>query len=148
MRAVVQRVNHASVTVDKKIVSKIEKGLLIFVVFSNLDTISDLEYILNKILGLRIFEDENEKMNLSVMDKNYEILVVSQFTLYGDCRKGKRPNFMESLNPTDANILYEKFLEMCREKISVKSGIFGADMKILLENDGPVTIQLDSSKLY
>lgn len=149
MRAIVQRVNFASVRVSGEIVSEINKGLLVFVGFSNEDTIKDLEYILNKILGLRIFEDENYKMNLSVMDKNYEILVVSQFTLYGDCRKGKRPNFMNSLNPKDANILYEKFVEMFKTKgIEPKTGVFGGDMKINLENDGPVTIQLDSTKLY
>lgn len=149
MRAIIQRVNFASVKVSGEIVSEIEKGLLIFVGFSNNDTESDLEYIYNKILGLRIFEDENEKMNLSVIDKNYEILVVSQFTLYGDCRKGKRPNFMESLNPSDAKIIYEKFLNLFEKNgVEIKSGIFAADMKISLENDGPVTIQLDSTKLY
>lgn len=149
MRAVVQRVNFASVKVSGEIVSEIHRGLLVFVGFSNTDTDSDLEYIYNKILGLRIFEDENDKMNLSVVDKKFEILVVSQFTLYGDCRKGKRPNFMESLNPTDAKIVYERFLKLFDgSEIETKAGIFGADMKILLENDGPVTIQLDSSKLY
>lgn len=149
MRAIIQRVNFASVKVSGEIVSEIEKGLLVFVGFSNNDTESDLEYIYNKILGLRIFEDENEKMNLSVIDKNYEILVVSQFTLYGDCRKGKRPNFMESLNPSDAKIIYEKFLNLFEKNgVEIKSGIFAADMKISLENDGPVTIQLDSTKLY
>lgn len=149
MRAVIQRVNFASVKVSGEIVSEIDNGLLVFVGFSNNDTDSDLEYIYNKILGLRIFEDENEKMNLSIVDKGFKILIVSQFTLYGDCRKGKRPNFMESLNPKDANEIYEKFLKLFENSgIETRAGIFGADMKILLENDGPVTIQLDSSKLY
>ncbi len=149
MRAVVQRVNYASLKVDGEVVSEIDKGLVVLVGFSNEDTKEDLEYIKNKILGLRIFEDENEKMNLSILDKGYDLLIVSQFTLYGDCRKGKRPNFMQSLNPNDAKIVYDEFVEMFKdENIKVKTGIFGAYMKVLLENDGPVTIQLDSSKLY
>lgn len=149
MRALIQRVNFAKVKVKDKEVSKIDKGLLVFVGFSNKDTDKDLEYILKKIKNLRIFEDENFKMNLSVIDKKYEILVVSQFTLYGDCRKGNRPSFDDSLSSKEAKVLYDRFLKLFeKESICIKSGIFQADMKISLENDGPVTIQLDSNKIY
>lgn len=149
MRALIQRVNFAKVKVKDKEVSKIDKGLLVFVGFSNKDTDKDLEYILKKIKNLRIFEDENFKMNLSVIDKKYEILVVSQFTLYGDCRKGNRPSFDDSLSSKEAKVLYDRFLKLFeKERICIKSGIFQADMKISLENDGPVTIQLDSNKIY
>lgn len=149
MRALIQRVNFAKIQVDNKEVSKIDNGLLVFVGFSKEDEQKDLEYILKKIKNLRIFEDENGKMNLSVIDKNFEILVVSQFTLYGDCRKGNRPSFDKSLAIVDAKILYEKFIKLFKlENISVKTGIFQANMKITLENDGPVTIQLDSNRIY
>ncbi len=149
MRAVVQRVNFASVTVDGKKVSQIKKGLLVFVGFSFDDKQSDLEYIFKKVINLRIFEDEIGKMNLSLLDKNFEVLVVSQFTLYGDCRKGNRPNFMNSLSSDKAVIMYEQFLKLFTDfGINIKSGIFQADMKVQLENDGPVTIQLDSNKMY
>lgn len=149
MRAVVQRVNFASVTVDGEEISQIKKGLLVFVGFSFDDKQSDLEYIFKKVINLRIFEDEIGKMNLSLLDKNFEVLVVSQFTLYGDCRKGNRPNFMNSLSSDKAYILYERFLKLFSDfGINIKSGIFQADMKVQLENDGPVTIQLDSDKMY
>lgn len=149
MRALIQRVNFAKVKVEDKEVSKIDKGLLVFIGFSNKDTDKDLEYIIKKIKNLRIFEDENFKMNLSVIDKNYEILVVSQFTLYGDCRKGNRPSFDDSLSSKEAKVLYNKFLKLFeKENICIKTGIFQADMKVSLENDGPVTIQLDSNKIY
>ncbi|MCI5997227.1 MAG: D-aminoacyl-tRNA deacylase [Peptoniphilaceae bacterium] len=149
MRAVVQRVNFASVTVDGKKVSQIKKGLLVFVGFSFDDKQSDLEYIFKKVINLRIFEDEIGKMNFSLLDKNFEVLVVSQFTLYGDCRKGNRPNFMNSLSSDKAVIMYEQFLKLFTDfGINIKSGIFQADMKVQLENDGPVTIQLDSNKMY
>lgn len=149
MRALIQRVNFAKVKVEDKEVSKIDKGLLVFIGFSNKDTDKDLEYIIKKIKNLRIFEDENFKMNLSVIDKNYEILVVSQFTLYGDCRKGNRPSFDDSLSSKEAKVLYNKFLKLFeKEDICIKTGIFQADMKVSLENDGPVTIQLDSNKIY
>ena len=149
MRALIQRVNFASIKVDEKEVSKIDKGLLVFVGFTKTDTDKDLEYILKKVKNIRIFEDENFKMNLSVIDKKYEILIVSQFTLYGDCTKGNRPSFDKSLGASEAKVLYDKFLKLFeKENISIKSGIFQADMKIALENDGPVTIQLDSNRIY
>lgn len=149
MRAILQRVNFASVEVDKKEVSRINKGLLLFVGFGKNDSIEDLNYIFRKVVNLRIFEDNNSKMNLSVIDKSYEILIVSQFTLYCDCRKGNRPSFDNSLSSIEAREKYEEFLEIFKENnISVKTGIFQADMKVLLENDGPVTMQLDSKKNY
>ena len=149
MRSILQRVNFASVEVDKKEVSRINKGLLLFVGFGKNDSIEDLNYIFRKVVNLRIFEDNNSKMNLSVIDKSYEILIVSQFTLYGDCRKGNRPSFDHSLSSIEAREKYEEFLEIFKENnISVKTGIFQADMKVLLENDGPVTMQLDSKKNY
>ena len=149
MRAIIQRVNFASVEVYKKEVSRINKGLLLFVGFGKEDTDVDLKYIFKKVLNLRIFEDQNFKMNLSVLDKGYEILIVSQFTLYGDCRKGNRPSFDNSLSSIEAKRKYEEFLELFYDNhIVVKTGKFQADMKVLLENDGPVTIQLDSKKNY
>lgn len=149
MRAVIQRVNFARVVVDEKEVSRINKGLLLFIGFGKEDTIDDLNYIYKKTLNLRIFEDNNYKMNHSVLDNEYEILVVSQFTLYGDCRKGNRPSFDNSLSSFEARKKYEEFLKLFYDNnILVKTGIFQADMKVLLENDGPVTIQLDSKKNY
>lgn len=149
MRAILQRVNFASVKVDNKEVSRINKGLLLFVGFGKEDTEEDLKYIFKKVVNLRIFEDENFKMNLSVLDKNYEILVVSQFTLYGDCRKGNRPSFDLSMSSVDAREKYEEFLKLFyTNNISIKTGVFQADMKVSLENDGPVTIQLDSKRTY
>ena len=149
MRAVVQRVSYASVKVDEKITGEINKGLLVLLGVCNEDDDSDLTYLADKITGLRIFEDENQKMNLSVEDIKGEILVVSQFTLFGDCRKGKRPSFIAAGNPDYANQMYEKFMEYIRQKgFDVKHGIFGADMKVELLNDGPVTLMLDSKKLF
>lgn len=149
MRAVVQRVNNASVTVDGKLISEIKKGLLVFLGVCDQDTISDLTYLADKITGLRIFEDADEKMNLSLEDVGGEILVVSQFTLFGDCRKGKRPSFSSAGKPDYANEMYEKFIAYIKEKgFYVGHGIFGADMKVELLNDGPVTILIDSKKLF
>ena len=149
MRALIQRVKHASVTIDGVVKSSIEKGLLVFVGFVEGDTEGLIEPIAKKLSGLRIFEDENEKMNLSVSDVDGEILVVSQFTLYADCKKGKRPSFTNAMAPSLANEYYEKFvklLENITEK-EVKTGEFGADMKVELLNDGPVTIMLDSKEI-
>ena len=149
MRALIQRVKHASVTIDGVVKSSIEKGLLVFVGFAEGDTQDLIEPIAKKLSGLRIFEDENEKMNLSVSDVDGEILVVSQFTLYADCKKGKRPSFTNAMAPSLANEYYEKFvklLESITEK-EVKTGEFGADMKVELLNDGPVTIMLDSKEI-
>lgn len=147
MRAVVQRVKEAGVKVDNKIVGKISKGLLIFLGVGEEDSEIDLNYLVQKILGLRIFQDENDKMNLSVQDINGEILVISQFTLYGDVRKGKRPSFIKSAHPEIGNRFYEEFITKINESgVKVESGIFGAHMDINLINDGPVTILIDSNK--
>lgn len=149
MRAVVQRVDKAKVTVDGKIVGEISRGLMVLVGVVEGDTEKDVQYIADKVTGLRIFEDEAEKMNLSVKDIGGEILSVSQFTLYGDCRKGKRPSFDKAAKPETAIVLYEKFNELCRQQnIKVETGVFGAHMLVELANNGPVTILLDSSKMF
>ncbi len=149
MRVVLQRVTYASVCVEGEIVGKIGKGLLVLLGVCDDDTESDLTYMADKIAGLRIFEDADEKMNLSVEDIDGEILVVSQFTLFGDCRKGKRPSFSSAGRPDYANEMYEKFIAYLENKgFNVAHGIFGADMKVELLNDGPVTLMLDSKKLF
>lgn len=149
MRAVIQRVKHSSVTVDDEIIGKIGEGLLIFVGVAPNDDESDIDYIFKKSLELRIFEDENGKMNLSVSDIGGEILLISQFTLFGDCRKGRRPSFASSCEPIKAEQMYNKLLEKMRQSgIKTECGSFGADMKIELLNDGPVTMLLDSEKLF
>ncbi|MEE1224185.1 MAG: D-aminoacyl-tRNA deacylase [Clostridia bacterium] len=148
MRAVVQRVKNASVRIDGEICGQINQGLLVFLGVSKEDTETDITYISDKITGLRIFEDENEKMNNSIMDINGEILVISQFTLYGDCRKGRRPSFDGAMRPPEAEEMYEKFVEYIKKSgLKTETGRFGADMKVELLNDGPVTIILDSSKI-
>ena len=148
MRAVIQRVNNASVSVDGEMVGSIQKGLLIFLGIGSGDTQKDLEYIADKTVGLRIFSDADDKMNLSVTDIDGEILIVSQFTLYGDCRKGRRPNFTASMPPKEAERMYEAFIDNIKNRgINVASGVFGADMQVSISNDGPVTILLDSSKI-
>ncbi|MCD8174626.1 MAG: D-tyrosyl-tRNA(Tyr) deacylase [Phascolarctobacterium sp.] len=149
MRAVVQRVDRAKVMVDGKIIGKIQKGLLVFLGVVDGDTEIDLEYMVEKIIGLRIFADDAEKMNFSVVDINGEILVVPQFTLCADCRKGKRPSFDKAALPKTASDLYEKFIIMCRKRsIHVEIGIFKAHMLVDLVNNGPVTILLDSRKAF
>ena len=149
MRALIQRVKHASVTIDGKLNSSIEKGLLVFVGFAEGDSEDLIEPIAKKLSGLRIFEDENEKMNLSVSDADGDILVVSQFTLYADCKKGKRPSFTNAMAPDLANEYYEKFVNLLADMTGkeIKTGEFGADMKVELLNDGPVTIMLDSAEI-
>ncbi len=149
MRIIVQRVKEASVRVDDRVVGSIDKGLLVFLGVGALDDEKDLDYMFNKVLGLRIFQDEDDKMNLSLEDIDGELLVVSQFTLYGDVRKGRRPSFTDSASPEMGEEFYEKFTEKCRESgVKVETGIFGADMKVDLTNDGPVTIMLDSKKTF
>lgn len=144
MKAVLQRVIKASVSVNEKIVGEIDKGLLIFLGVGQNDNEDDVERLINKIVKLRIFADENDKINLSLSDVNGELLVVSQFTLYADCRKGNRPNFMNAGKPDTAERLYELFIEKLKEIVpKVEKGIFGADMKVELINDGPFTICLD-----
>lgn len=148
MRAVVQRVSKSSVVVENKEVGKIEQGLMILLGVENGDTEKDMKYIADKLIGLRIFEDEDEKMNLSIKDVNGKMLVVSQFTLLGDCRKGRRPSFVNAAKPDEANNLYEKLVEYCRNEVEVETGVFQADMQVDITNDGPVTVLLDSNKLF
>lgn len=149
MRAVIQRVDFSEVEVENNIIGKINKGLLIFLGIEDRDNDQDLKYILDKTINLRIFEDENNKMNLSLTDIDGELMVISQFTLYGDCRKGRRPNFMGAAKPDFANSMYEKFIEEAKNSVkTVQSGSFGAHMNISLLNNGPVTIILDSNKNF
>ena len=149
MRAVVQRVTSSSVTVDNELIGSIEKGINILIGISNEDDIEDLKYIKDKIVNLRIFEDDNQKMNLSLLDIKGEILVISQFTLYGDCRKGRRPNFMNAMSGEKAEKLYNDFLSMLKETgLKIECGRFGADMKVDIQNVGPVTLLLDSKKNF
>ncbi|ACD22762.1 MULTISPECIES: D-aminoacyl-tRNA deacylase [Clostridium] len=149
MRAVVQRVTSSSVQVDGNIVGSIGRGLNVLIGISKSDTLQDLKYIRDKVINLRIFEDEKDKMNLSILDVKGELLVISQFTLYGDCRKGRRPNFMEAKGGEEAEGLYKEFLSLLKESnIKIETGEFGADMKVEINNDGPVTIILDSSKNF
>ena len=148
MRAVVTRVNSASVTIDGQMVGQIGKGLLILLGVGPEDTEQTSRYLAEKILGLRIFEDENEKMNCSLADVGGQVLVVSQFTLYGNCRKGRRPSFAEAAPPELGNKLYEQFLKDCEDLgYPPQHGRFGADMQVASVNDGPVTIILDTKQL-
>ena len=147
MRAVVQRVSSARVMEGDRILGSIGKGLVVFLGISKDDGPSDADYILKKILTLRIFEDDRGKMNLSVTEVGGEILIISQFTLYADCRKGRRPSFTDAAPPEAAKEIYEKFIEMAKmSNIKVASGRFQAKMEVYLVNSGPVTILLDSSK--
>lgn len=149
MRAVVQRVDSAAVEVEGAMVGSVGKGLLVLLGVEKEDTDRDLEYLLDKVAGLRIFEDEQEKMNLSVADVGGGLLVVSQFTLYGDCRKGKRPSFDKAAGAEMANAYYEKFVAGAWAKgLSVGTGKFQAHMLVSLVNNGPVTILLDSKKNF
>lgn len=146
MRVVVQRVKYASCKIDGEIYSKINQGYLLLVGFTHTDTEKEVKYLAKKIAGLRIFEDENGKMNLSLKAVNGEILSISQFTLYADTKDGNRPAFIKAMNPKNANELYQMFNEeLTQYDIKVHSGIFGADMKIELLNDGPVTIIYDEN---
>lgn len=146
MRLVVQRVTEANVKVDGKIVGEIKKGFLVLLGIKTTDTKQDADYLVRKLINLRIFSDENDKMNLALKDIGGELLIISQFTLYGDCKKsGNRPSFTDSAKPDIAIPLYEYFVEECKKQIPVvQTGIFGADMKVSLINDGPVTIIIDS----
>ncbi|MBE6588663.1 MAG: D-tyrosyl-tRNA(Tyr) deacylase [Ruminococcaceae bacterium] len=148
MKAVIQRVANASVTVDGSVVGSCEKGYLILLGVADGDTEIDAELLCKKIAGLRIFRDENEKMNLSIRDVDGEALVISQFTLLANYRHGNRPDFLGSAKPDEANRLYEYFKSLLAKEIRrVECGIFGADMKVTLTNDGPVTICMDSEVL-
>lgn len=144
MRLVIQRVKEAKVEVDGNIVGNIEKGFLILIGITHNDTKENADYLVKKVSNLRVFEDENGKMNLSIKDIKGQLLVVSQFTLYADCNNGNRPSFSNAANPEMANELYEYFCYRCKENgIEIQKGIFGADMKVKLLNDGPVTIILE-----
>ena len=144
MKAIIQRVNYAKVSVNEEIIGKINSGLLIFLGIGHNDNKETSDKLVKKICNLRIFEDENKKMNKSIKDINGELLVVSQFTLYANCKNGNRPSFTDACKPIKANELYEYFKSKCAENIKVvQSGKFGADMKVELLNDGPVTIILE-----
>ena len=144
MRFVIQRVTHASVTVENEVIGSIGKGFLVLVGVSGTDTTAIADKMVKKLCGLRIFDDENGKTNLSLKDVNGELLLVSQFTLYADCSHGNRPSFINAGKPELANELYEYIIAECKKQVDVvETGEFGADMKVALENDGPFTIVLE-----
>ncbi len=143
MRLVVQRVNNSKVEVDNKVVGKIDKGFMVLVGIGPNDTEKEAEYLAKKLLNLRIFEDENGKMNLNIKDVKGELLLISQFTLYADCSSGNRPSFINAAKPDKANELYEYFCKECEKEIHVEKGVFGAHMEVTLQNSGPVTILLE-----
>ena len=145
MKFVVQRVKNAQVDIEGKTVGKIEKGFMVLIGVTHSDTKEVADYLVKKLINLRVFEDENGKMNLSLKDVSGKLLIVSQFTLYGDCTQGNRPSFIKAAKPDKANEIYEYFCDECKKhKIEVEKGIFGADMKVELLNDGPVTIILEN----
>ena len=146
MKVVVQRVNKSSVTVDGKVVGNIDKGYTLLVGFTHGDTIEDIKYMVKKIVNLRIMDDENGVMNKSILDTGGDILSISQFTLYGDAKKGNRPSYIKALGGSEASPMYDQFNECLREYVKVETGIFGADMKVMIENDGPVTILLETNE--
>ena len=148
MRAVVQRVTQGSVEVEGNIVGSIGKGLMVLLGVSEKDTKEDVAYMADKILNLRVFDDEEGKMNYSLLDVQGELLLVSQFTLYGDCRKGRRPNYMAAAKPDKADELYNEVVKLCRDQnVKTETGVFQADMKVSIINDGPVTLIIDSEKV-
>ena len=148
MKAVLQVVTHATVRVDGGITGQIGPGLLVFLGVAEEDEQADLDKIVKKVTELRIFKDDAGKTNLSLQDVNGELLIVSQFTLLADCKKGRRPSFVKAGNPQKAEEMYEEFIQVCKEKVpKVEHGVFGADMKVELLNDGPFTIVLDSKEL-
>lgn len=148
MRAVVQRVSCASVKVEGKLIGSIEEGYMVLLGIDEKDTESDLEYITDKLVNLRVFEDGEGKMNRSIIDIGGAVLLISQFTLYGDARKGRRPSFIRAARPEKAIPLYEAAIARLSEKVHVETGEFGAEMKVELLNDGPVTILLDSERTF
>ena len=145
MKLVVQRVKNANVSIENNIVGKINQGFVVLLGVSNEDTKENADYLVKKLLNLRVFSDNDDKMNLSIKDIEGELLIVSQFTLYENCKKGNRPSFIEAAKPEHAKTLYEYFINECRkENLNVQTGEFGADMQIDLINDGPVTILLEN----
>lgn len=148
MRVVLQRSKASKVTIDGKVNGKIDKGYVVLVGFTDGDNTEIVDKMIKKIVNLRVFEDENEKMNLSIQDIGGSILSISQFTLYADAKKGNRPSFINAMNPEEASKLYDIFNQKLSEILHVETGIFGADMKVEIYNDGPVTIILDSNELF
>ena len=148
MRVILQRSKESKVTIDGKVNGKIDKGYVALVGFTDGDNTEIVDKMIKKIVNLRVFEDENEKMNLSIQDIGGSILSISQFTLYADPKKGNRPSFINAMNPTEASKLYDIFNQKLSEILHVETGIFGADMKVEIYNDGPVTIILDSNELF
>lgn len=149
MRAVVQRVSESKVIVDHVIIGEISKGLNVLLGIGEEDTFDDVEYLAEKVCNLRIFEDENHKLNKSLIDVQGQLLVVSNFTVYGDCRRGRRPSFSTALGGEKAENLYEDFIAACKKHIkTVEHGQFGADMEVQIINDGPITLILDSKKNF
>ncbi|MDF2882245.1 MAG: dtd [Clostridiaceae bacterium] len=149
MRAVVQRVKSSTVKVEDEVIGSIGKGFNVLLGISKDDTIEDAIYLKDKILNLRVFEDMEGKLNKSLLDVGGELLIVSQFTLYGDCRKGRRPSFIEALGGQEAKDMYDFFVEACRKDLGkIQTGQFGADMLVNIDNDGPVTILIDSKKNF
>ena len=148
MRVLVQRSKNSKVTIDGKVNGEIDHGYVLLVGFTEGDNETIIDKMINKILNLRIFEDENGKMNLSILDTKGSILSISQFTLYANSKEGRRPSFVEAMNPKDASILYDKFNDKLKSLIHTETGIFGADMKVEIYNDGPVTVMLDSDELF
>ena len=144
MRCVIQKVNKSKVTVDGIVISEIGRGLNVLVGFTETDTLEDIKYCVRKITNLRVFEDENDVMNRSVIDEKGEILSISQFTLYGDTRKGNRPSYIRALGGDKALPMYERFNELLNQEVPTKGGVFGADMKVEILNDGPTTIIIDT----
>ncbi len=144
MKLLIQKVQEAKVEVDQTIVGKIQEGLLVFLGITHTDTMTEASWLINKLIHLRIFEDETGKLNLSLLDKKGSLLIISQFTLYADCDEGRRPSFIKAAPPDLAKPLYEQFIAKLKEfKIPVETGVFGAHMKVSLVNDGPVTILLE-----
>lgn len=148
MKVVLQRSKLSKVTIDNHINGKIDHGYVALVSFTNGDNVEIIDKMIKKIINLRVFTDENDKMNLSILDTKGSILSISQFTLYADTTKGNRPSFINALNPTEASKLYDIFNEKLSEFVHVETGVFGADMKVEIYNDGPVTIILDSRELF
>lgn len=148
MRVLVQRSLESSVSVDYKVVGKISKGLVLLVGFHKDDTVQDIDYMIQKVLHLRIFNDEQGMMNRSILESNGEILSISQFTLYADTKKGNRPSYIEAMKSDQAKILYNLWNQKLRKLIPVETGVFGADMKVSITNDGPITIMLESRSSY
>ena len=143
MKVLVQRCDKASVTVNNEVVGKIDKGMMILVGFTETDTSENIDYMVEKVLNLRIYDDESGIMNKSILDVGGSILSVSQFTLYADTKKGRRPSYVNALNGEKATLLYDEFNEKLKKQIHIETGIFGAEMKVELVNDGPVTIMLE-----